>query len=160
MLYDFVSYRWQTHQSMPTITLIVKLAGLFYGTQSQSELCVEGLCPVFICVRFKGQGNRKWLSGLWRGWAQPWPGSVTIWHMALGSPSLMKHIQHWVITGGHCVLESEFVCICVFIYDKCVVKVCISTYVWTVVNYLVSELRLFWSWRIVPVPSLLVSLRL
>lgn len=100
ILYDFILCRWQTHPSMPTITLIVKLTGLFYGTQSQSELCVEGLCSFFICVRFKGQGNRKWLSGLWRGWAQPRPGSMTVWHMALGTKCLMKHIQHGVILGA------------------------------------------------------------
>lgn len=52
---------------MPTITVIVNLAHSFNGTQSQSRAVFEGLGPVFICVRFKGQGDRKWLSGLLMG---------------------------------------------------------------------------------------------
>lgn len=135
-LYDFISNKQPTDPSMPTVTLIVMLPGLFYGTQSQSEPCTDCLCPLFICVRVKVQGNGKWLSGLWRGLAQNGPGSATVRHMALGSLCLMKHIQRvWL-----CIL------------------VCICMNIWTVVNYLVSEQQLFWSWRIVPVPSLLVLL--
>lgn len=57
----------QMRPSLPTITFIVKLSGWFYRSHWQSDLCVTELCPDFVCVRFKGQRQRKWLSGLWKG---------------------------------------------------------------------------------------------
>lgn len=94
-------FQWKTHPSMPTIILIVKLASIF--SSSVTTRAVYCFNPVFICVRVKVQGNRKWLNGLWRGWVQQWAVSMTTWQMALGLLCVMKHIQHWESTVWLCV---------------------------------------------------------
>lgn len=130
---------------MHTITPIVKLASLFYGGHSKSWLWVEGLSAALRqreVLRSARQEATKWTAKGRSSVATPHSAhrGFNETHPAFAGRGTGRGAAlSWALAGEELAFR------------------CAITYVERAENYLGSERRWFWSWRIAPAPGLPAS---